>query len=83
MRRALILSAALALPTAAGAREPVFDVPCVDGKAAGFPCDRVHLLAYLPLSSVGGSDSGSSYSGGSDSGGSSGGGGGGGGGSGW
>lgn len=56
MQRALILSAALALPTAAGAQEPVFDVPCVDGKAAGFPCDRVHLLAYLPLSSVGGSD---------------------------
>ena len=56
MRRALILCAALALPTAAGAQEPVFDVPCVDGKAAGFPCDRVHLLAYLPLSSVGGSD---------------------------
>jgi choice-of-anchor B domain-containing protein len=56
MRRALILSAALALPGAAVAQEPVFDVPCVDGKAAGFPCDRVNLLAYLPLSSVGGSD---------------------------
>ncbi len=44
----------LALPGAAAAQAPVFDVRCVDGRAAGFPCDRVHLLAHLPLESVGG-----------------------------
>jgi choice-of-anchor B domain-containing protein len=56
MRRALVLWLGMALPAAAGAQTPVFDVRCTDGKAAGFPCDRVHLLAYLPIESVGGSD---------------------------
>jgi choice-of-anchor B domain-containing protein len=58
MRRALVLWFALALPAAAAAQAqaPIFDVPCVDGMAAGFPCDRVHLLAYLPIESVGGSE---------------------------
>src|SRR5262245_459267 len=52
----LFLTAFLALAASAGAQDSAFDVRCVDGKAAGFPCDRVDLLAYLPLSSVGGSD---------------------------
>jgi len=56
MRHGIWLLIVLAITTAASAQAPVFDVRCVDGKAAGFPCDRVHLLAYLPLSSVGGSD---------------------------
>jgi choice-of-anchor B domain-containing protein len=41
----------VALSTAAGAQTPVFDVRCTDGMAAGFSCDRVHLLAYLPMAS--------------------------------
>ncbi len=56
MRRALVLWLGVALPAAAAAQAPVFDVRCTDGMAASFPCDRVHLLAYLPLASVGGSD---------------------------
>ena len=51
MRRALVLWLGVALPAAAGAQTPGFDVRCTDGMAAGFPCDRVHLLAYLPASS--------------------------------
>ncbi|MDY7095643.1 MAG: choice-of-anchor B family protein [Acidobacteriota bacterium] len=28
--------------------------PCVDGMAEGFPCQRVDLLAHMPLSAIGG-----------------------------
>lgn len=55
MLRFLGLAIALAIPAVASA-QPIYDVPCVDGKAAEFPCDRVRLLAHLPLSSLGGSD---------------------------
>ncbi len=55
MRSLLAFGVACSLSPAAGAQEPVFDARCIDGKAAGFPCDRVHLLAYLPLSSFGAS----------------------------
>jgi choice-of-anchor B domain-containing protein len=56
MRAALLFWSCLAVAALAGAQTPAFDVRCVDGRAAGFPCDRVHLLAYLPLSAVGSSD---------------------------
>ncbi len=56
MRTALVLWGGVALAAVAEAQNPAFDFRCVDGEAAGFPCDRVQLLAYLPLSSVGGSD---------------------------
>jgi choice-of-anchor B domain-containing protein len=54
MRALFACAVGLALSGALWAQEPVFDAPCVDGKAAGFPCDRVRLLAYLPLSALGG-----------------------------
>lgn len=34
--------------------EPLYDVPCTGGSAGPFPCHRVDLAAYLPLSEVGG-----------------------------
>ena len=34
--------------------EPAFHVHCEEGFAAGFPCDGVDLLAFLPLKAVGG-----------------------------
>src|SRR5262245_39383781 len=55
MRIGSFLSGALLLARLASAQSPAFDVRCAEGTAAGFPCDRVHLLAYLPLSSIGGS----------------------------
>ena len=29
-------------------------IPCTDGQAAAFPCQRVDLLAFLPISDIGG-----------------------------
>ncbi len=33
--------------------QPSFDVPCVDGRAAGFACDNVGIAAHLPTSELG------------------------------
>ncbi len=33
---------------------PLGLTPCVGGQAAGYPCDNVDLLAFLPLASIGG-----------------------------
>jgi len=30
--------------------------PCVGGTAAGYPCDNIDLLAFMPLSSIGGGE---------------------------
>ncbi|MEZ4728431.1 MAG: choice-of-anchor B family protein [Caldilineaceae bacterium] len=35
-------------------RQPLFDIPCVDGFADVFPCDQVDLLAFLPHTLIGG-----------------------------
>jgi len=35
-------------------RQPLFDVPCVDGFADIFPCGQVDLLAFLPHTLIGG-----------------------------
>jgi len=34
--------------------DPVFDVPCTDGKAGSFPCHDIDLLSFLPHSDIGG-----------------------------
>ncbi|MGH9319494.1 MAG: choice-of-anchor B family protein [Vicinamibacteria bacterium] len=49
------LSILFAFPAVAFA-QPVADARCEEGRAAGYPCDRVHLLAYLPLESMGTTD---------------------------
>lgn len=36
------------------ANEPLGPAACVDGTAAGFPCQNVDLLSYLPLAEIGG-----------------------------
>lgn len=36
-------------------------VPCVNGKAAGYPCDRVDLLSFLPLEDIGGGNGNDSW----------------------
>jgi choice-of-anchor B domain-containing protein len=36
------------------ARPALFDVRCEGGMAASYPCNNVHLLAYLPFQSLGG-----------------------------
>lgn len=36
------------------APQPLFDVPCVNGFADAYPCNKVDLLAYLPIASIGG-----------------------------
>ena len=33
---------------------PLGPAPCVDGEAAGFPCQNVDLLSFLPLADIGG-----------------------------
>lgn len=37
------------------------DIPCVNGFAAQFPCNNVDLLAFLPLSEIGGGNASSSW----------------------
>jgi choice-of-anchor B domain-containing protein len=32
----------------------LFDVPCVNGMAGTYPCSNIDLLAYMPLSTIGG-----------------------------
>ncbi|HSF19038.1 MAG TPA: choice-of-anchor B family protein [Vicinamibacteria bacterium] len=54
-----VLSICVLKGTAALAQQspaPIFDVTCDGGFAAGFPCERVDLLAHLPLQSLGGGD---------------------------
>ncbi len=34
--------------------EPLAEEPCVNGEAAGYPCNAVNLMSFLPLSSIGG-----------------------------
>lgn len=34
--------------------QPLGPAACVDGEAAGFPCDNVNLLSFLPLEAIGG-----------------------------
>ncbi|MQA63257.1 MAG: choice-of-anchor B family protein [Actinophytocola sp.] len=38
--------------------EPLYDVPCSKGAAGPFPCKKVDLAAYLPLSAIGDPDAG-------------------------
>lgn len=50
MRSAL----AVGLVTVLAASSAVDAQPCVDGRAGGFPCNRVDLLAFMPLAQLGG-----------------------------
>lgn len=34
--------------------QAVHNAPCIDGSAAGFPCHNMDLLAFLPMSEIGG-----------------------------
>ncbi len=34
--------------------QPLFDVPCINGFADAYPCNNVDLLAYLPITAIGG-----------------------------
>lgn len=43
------------------ALDAVFDQPCVDGFAGQFPCKNVDLVAFLPLSEIGGGNASSSW----------------------
>ncbi len=47
--RTRVLSEARGLPAITGA-----EVPCVDGKAGIFPCEKVDLISFLPVSEMGG-----------------------------
>jgi len=52
-----VLAVAAMLPATsvkAQATGPSGPAPCVNGKAAGFPCKRVDLLSFLPMSEMGG-----------------------------
>lgn len=55
-QRALLADlAAVGDPAEGGATTvPEHAHPCVDGDAEGFPCQRVDLLAHLPLDTIGG-----------------------------
>lgn len=44
----------LVLPFPAATATPLTDQPCVNGKAAQFPCSNVDLKAYIPLADLGG-----------------------------
>lgn len=54
--RQLALVSALERADLQAALEPIGLSECVGGNAAGYPCDGVDLLAFLPLSTLGGGD---------------------------
>lgn len=42
-------------------KEPLAFTPCVDGFAGTFPCDNVDLLAFMPISQIGGGNGNDSW----------------------
>ena len=53
---ASLLAAAAFILAAAGSASAA-PVPCVNGMAAGYPCDKVDMLSRLPLTSIGATSS--------------------------
>ena len=56
--KSLVSSLALAAAFAAGRRSAsAAPVPCVNGFAGAYPCDKVDMLARVPLTQMGGTAS--------------------------
>jgi choice-of-anchor B domain-containing protein len=50
----MLQSRAIADDRGGAPTEPLYDVPCANGKAGPFPCSNVDLKAFLPIEAIGG-----------------------------
>lgn len=53
MRLSVILALLFILPVAAEETTAITDVPCTNGRAAGYPCNRLDLAAFISVAELG------------------------------